>query len=130
MTAKPDPGSRDKVTVARANKRQRLRFKRRYIVRFGREKADTTGVILNLSRSGLFIAANSTFKPGNQLLLDFQVDGVDYNLEGVVRWARQAPPSLIRQIPSGMGIEILSPPESYLRLVGALQSRTPENKVR
>lgn len=125
MTAKsaPDTKAKPKEKVTRSGRRERLRFRRRYIVRFGREKPDTTGVILNLSTSGLFIAANSTFKPGNQLLFDFEVEGVEYNLEGVVRWARQAPPSLVRQIPSGMGIEILSAPDAYLNLVRSLRSR-------
>lgn len=114
----------------RADKRDRTRYKRRYIVRFGREIPNATGLILNLSKAGLFIASNNTFRPGNQLLLDFEVDGVSYFLEGVVRWARQAPPSLVRQIPSGMGVEVISPSEAFLKLVRCLQSRSPESPVR
>ncbi len=114
----------------RADKRDRTRYKRRYIVRFGREATKSTGVILNLSKAGLFIAANNTFRPGNQLLLDFEVDGFSYFLEGVVRWARQAPPSLVRQIPSGMGVEVISPSEAYLKLVRDLESRSSESPVR
>lgn len=114
----------------RADKRDRTRYKRRYIVRFGREAPNSTGVILNLSKAGLFIAANNTFRPGNQLLLDFEVEGISYFLEGVVRWARQAPPSLVRQIPSGMGVEVISPSQAFLKLVLALEARNPESAVR
>ena len=114
----------------RAEKRDRTRYKRRYIVRFGRERPNSTGVILNLSKAGLFIAANNTFRPGNQLLLDFEVDGISYFLEGVVRWARQAPPSLVRQIPSGMGVEVISPSQAFLKLVLALEARSPKSAVR
>lgn len=114
---------------SRADKRIRRRYRRRYVVRFGRETANCTGMILNLSTTGLFLASTSIYRPGNQLLLDFHVDGIPYTLEGVVRWARQAPPSLVRQVPSGMGIEIISPPESYLKLVMSLKNRSPESKV-
>jgi hypothetical protein len=99
-------------------------------VRFGREKTDRTGLILNLSYTGVFISSTHIFRPGNQLLLDFVVGGSPYHLEGVVRGARQAPASLVRQIPSGMGIEILSPPEAYIKLVDKIESRAPQSIVR
>jgi len=113
-----------------ADKRVRTRYRRRYVVRFGRETTTCTGMILNLSTTGLFLASTSIYRPGNQLLLDFRVDGIPYTLEGVVRWARQAPPRLVRQVPSGMGIEIISPPEAYLKLVTSLKSKCPESTVR
>ncbi len=113
-----------------SDNRIRTRYRRRYIVRFGRETASCTGMILNLSTTGLFLASTSIYRPGNQLLLDFRVGGIPYTLEAVVRWARQAPPSLVRQVPSGMGIEIISPPEAYLKLVASLKARCPESKVR
>ncbi len=117
-------------THPRFGKRNRIRYWRRYVVRFGREKTDCTGVVLNLSVTGVFISSTSIFRPGVHLLLDFVVEGNPYHLEGVVRWARQAPASLARQIPSGMGIELLSPPEAYIELVYKIESRSPRSYVR
>jgi hypothetical protein len=113
-----------------ADKRYKTRYRRRYVVRFGREATTCTGMILNLSATGVFLASTSIFRPGNQILLDFRVEGIPYTLEGVVRWARQAPPSLVRQIPSGMGVEIIAPPDAYVKLVSTLKSVAPESQTR
>jgi hypothetical protein len=114
----------------RYGKRNRIRYWRRYVIRFGREETDCTGVVLNLSGTGLFISSTHIFRPGVHLLLDFIVEGSPYHLEGVVRWARQAPASLARQIPSGMGVELLSPPDAYLELVQKIETRSPRSFVR
>jgi hypothetical protein len=117
-------------THPRFGKRNRIRYWRRYVVRFGREKTDCTGLVLNLSVAGLFVSSTSIYRPGVHLLLDFVVEGTAYHLEGVVRWARQAPASLARHIPSGMGIELLSPPMPYIELVQKIEARSPRTFVR
>ncbi len=99
-------------------------------MRFGREMPEHTGVIMNMSDSGIFLASTHLYRPGVLVMVDFMVDDQSYQLEGVVQWARNAPANLARQIPSGMGIRIASPTQAYLDLVKMLRLRSPESVVR
>lgn len=99
-------------------------------MRFGREMPEHTGVIMNMSDSGIFLASTHLYRPGVLVMVDFTVDDASYQLEGVVQWARNAPANLARQIPSGMGIRIASPTQAYLDLVQRLRLTSPESIVR
>ena len=86
----------------RSNKRVALRT----TIKFGLEKPPThTSFVTDLSLTGVCIQANRVFKPGSKLFLTVFIDNKSFEAEGVVTWAKKAPPAMVRLTRNGMGIE-------------------------
>jgi hypothetical protein len=63
------------------------------------------GFTADVSHGGLFFVTARVFKPGTRVRLMVRTpDGVALGV-GVVRWAKQVPPTLIQVAKGGMGIE-------------------------
>ena len=106
------------------NDRKLRRYHKRVMVRFGAQNDLTcSGVIENVSARGLYLTSTRIFPPGTSLAIEFHVDHAPHRMEGVVRWARRAPPNLIRVAPSGMGIELTQAPEIFYALLMTLEDQ-------
>lgn len=107
-----------------SNDRKLRRYHKRVMVRFG-AKGDLgcSGVIENVSARGLYLTSTRIFPPGTPLAIEFHVEEQTHRLDGIVRWARRAPPNLIRVAPSGMGIELTQAPEAFYTLLMTLETQ-------
>jgi hypothetical protein len=93
------------------------RQRRRFPARFGIDAATLRGVVGNLSEQGLYLTASRVFPPGTVLTIEILADDAPCRLAGVVRWARQLPPTVAQVLPSGMGIRLTSTEARYTELV-------------
>ncbi len=75
-------------------------------VRYGHTNPpQSISFITNLSDTGLYIKTNKIFVPGTKLFLLIETGEGRFEAEGIVIWAKKAPPHLVRHIKSGMGIQ-------------------------
>ncbi len=108
------------------------RYKKRIPCRIAGEDGSYSGMILNLSRTGLFIQTRAGTKPGSEVSLnlapDLQPDAIQ--LRTRVVWQRKATSSLT--LPGGIGVEIQNEPTSYLELINTVMGNSlePEFRVR
>jgi len=88
-----------------AEKRDSRRVAFRNVVRFGpKTPAEFTSFAVDLSETGVCIKTVKVFRPGTKLYITIEFDGKPFHCEGVVMWAKKAPPSLVRHVKNGMGI--------------------------
>jgi Tfp pilus assembly protein PilZ len=89
-----------------AEKRDSRRVAFRNVVRFGpNDPPAFTSFATDLSETGLCIKTNNIFRPGTKLYIIIEFEGNPFKCEGVVMWAKKAPPQLVRHVKNGMGIE-------------------------
>jgi hypothetical protein len=94
---------------SRTNRRKNKRVAFRATIKYGLEKPPTyTSFVTDLSGTGICIQANRIFKPDTKLYLTVFINDSSFDAEGVVRWAKKAPPGMLRISKSGMGIEFTS----------------------
>jgi len=107
-----------------SNVRKVRRYHKRVMVRFGVQgELGCSGVIENVSARGLYLTSTRIFPPGTSLAVEFHLEEQAYRMDGIVRWARRAPPNLIRVAPSGMGIELTQAPEAFYALLMTLETQ-------
>ncbi len=89
----------------------------RVIVRYGLERPPKlNSFITDFSDTGVYLKANRVFKPGTNLFMTIEVNGVSYECEGVVSWSKKVPRGMERSAKSGMGIKFSSLPDELLEL--------------
>ena len=93
-----------------ADKRRKIRIRRRARVMYGPEIPSKVGFTADISETGLCIKSFMVYKPGEILLLEMEApDGQTIRLEGRVHWARRVPPNLLRKVKhAGMGVKIIN----------------------
>lgn len=106
------------------------RSKRRITCRVHAEGRQHNGIVLDLSGSGLFIQTSAKLAPGVQVRIDLGLpDGeVPMNVEVVRR--KQVPAQLVTVAHGGVGVRILTAPESYYRFLQEVQEREREQAER
>ena len=106
------------------------RSKRRITCRVHSEGRQHNGIVLDLSGSGLFIQTSAKLAPGVQVRIDLGLpDGeVPMNVEVVRR--KQVPAQLVTVAHGGVGVRILTAPESYYRFLQEVQEREREQAER
>lgn len=98
-----------------------LRFKKRIpcsIQTSGRRHA---GMVLNVSRGGLFVQTSAPVEPGASLAVDLNT-GADASIpiDAQVVWRRVVSPHLRTLSRGGMGVRIRRAPESYYGLLSGV----------
>ncbi|MFQ5353352.1 MAG: PilZ domain-containing protein [Thermodesulfobacteriota bacterium] len=74
-------------------------------VRFGpAEPPQFTALITDISDTGTYIKSNRIFPAGTKLFLVIETPEGPFKAQGIVAWAKKAPPHLMRHMQSGMGI--------------------------
>lgn len=98
------------------------RFTKRLEVRFGSGVLNFTGILSNLSESGLFIRTNRGFAPETMIDIELVMpDGKISFLKGLVKWAVKTPISTLK---NGMGIELIKKDAAYMDFVKSFTDRT------
>lgn len=106
-----------------SSSRKLRRYHKRVMVRFTSGNSHYySGVVENVSARGLYLSSTRIFPPGTTVAIEFHADEEVHRMEGVVRWARSAPPNLVRVVPSGMGIELTVAPEAFYTLLMTLET--------
>ena len=90
------------------------RYRRRVPCRMSVGEQRYSGVVLNLSGSGVFVQTSAAPEPGEPIELEL---GDDIGLRGEIVWRRKVAPELRSVAQGGVGVRIRSAPESYYALV-------------
>jgi len=91
------------------NRRRHKRLHFRNNVRYGLAYPPKHfSFITDFSDTGICIQTNKIYRPGTKLCLLIDTREGSFNAEGIVVWAKKAPPHLIRHMKSGMGIKFTS----------------------
>jgi hypothetical protein len=81
-----------------------------------------TGIVIDVSATGLFVQTNATPKPGTQVTVELQVPGGEtIALNTAVARRRNVPAHLKSIARGGIGLCIEGASESYFALIGELQ---------
>ena len=66
------------------------RYRKRIPCRLGVAGSDFTGMVLNLSRTGLFVQTSATARPGDEIRLDLMIPSQPESIElaGKIVWKR------------------------------------------
>jgi len=98
------------------------RFTKRLEVRFGSGGLNFTGILSNLSESGLFIRTNRGFAPETLIDIELVMPGGKISfLKGLVKWTVKTPISTLK---NGMGIELIKKDPAYMDFVKSFTDRT------
>jgi hypothetical protein len=97
------------------HKRRHHRVKRRFACEFLAEGKRYRGIIVELSRGGLFVQTDATTAPGSEIELHVAAAGAvpDLLIRGVVVRRRMVPAPLASAMRRGIALEILEAPREY-----------------
>jgi Tfp pilus assembly protein PilZ len=91
------------------SQRIRKRLPLRYTVHYGpKNPPEHSALATEFSDQGVFLKTNDVYGQGTKLYLIFEIDDKRYEAEGIVVWAKKAPPRLVRVVKNGMGIKFTS----------------------
>ena len=97
------------------------RSKRRMSCRVHAEGRQHNGIVLDLSGSGLFIQTGARLSPGARVDLDLSLPDEVARMQVDVVRRKQVPAQLLTVAQGGIGVRIVSAPESYYRFLQHLQ---------
>jgi hypothetical protein len=81
------------------------------------------GIVLDLSGSGLFIQTSAKLPPGSQVRIDLSLPDDEAVMTVEVVRRKQVPAQLLTVAHGGIGVRILSAPESYYHFLQDVQER-------
>jgi Tfp pilus assembly protein PilZ len=105
-----------------ADKRKTERARKRVMVKYGTDVADTTGFTKNLSETGLFIGTNKVYKPGTTIQVDLQFPDRSFSMWARVVWAKKVPAQLAHVLECGMGVCFVEPPQEWVEYYNSTQA--------
>lgn len=95
-------------------KRERPRRKTRLPVRFGAQRAETMGLITDVSTRGVFISTNAVLPPGTPVHVEVRVAGGEVlALQGRVMRAWRVSSAFAMMTAGGMGVRLEHPPANW-----------------
>ena len=109
------------------NTRLDPRFKKRLSCRVKQEQRSYAGMVLDLSRTGLFVQTSAGAKPGDEVevLLAGRTEVAPVALRAEVVWQRKVPHQLRVIGEGGVGLKIRYAPELYYAILAdAAQAAT------
>lgn len=109
--------------MSRLTRRKHPRRRLRFPVLYGLEDLDRRGYTTDISIGGMGIRSNNVVPPGTELIVRLDVNGKVFTAKGIVRWARRAPPQLVRYTRCGMGIEFSALSDRFRQYIEALDIR-------
>lgn len=106
---------------------EEVRHLRSFVIRYGENKADQPGMTTDLSKGGIFIATDNLLAQGRTIKMLLSLEGYTVPLLGKVAWVRsKAQPGR----PVGMGVQLQSPPNLYMRYIRSLRAEQEEQAER
>jgi hypothetical protein len=104
------------------------RFTKRLEARFSSTGLSFTGILSNLSESGLFIRTNRGFAPGSVIDIELVMPGGKVSfLKGLVKRTIKTPMSSLK---NGMGIELTEKDAIYINFVKSFSEETDRDTER
>jgi len=95
---------------------------KRLEVRF-HTNTDNTAITSDLSEIGLFITTNRRVSPGTVIDLKLNLPNAqELALVGKVARSVKSMPGLVGESKSGMGIQLINPPQSYIDYVQSIRN--------
>ena len=108
------------MSGGKGKRRDERKFKR-LEVRYGPEKPVHRALAIQISVSGAFLSASQpVFAAGSRIVVEFNIPGGAVAVAAVVRHARSLPPGLNIVGRSGMGVELIDPPDELREFLAAL----------
>ena len=104
------------------------RFKKRIPCKLKQGQRTFSGVVLDISRTGLFVQTRAAAKAGDevQVMLSAREPDDPIELRTRVVWQKQIPTRLRRVVERGVGLQIRYAPEPYYFMLGeAAQGLAP-----
>jgi hypothetical protein len=86
------------------------------------------GIVLDLSGSGLFIQTSAKLSPGARVDIDLSLPDATARMQVDVVRRKQVPAQLLTVAQGGIGVRIVSAPESYYRFLHHLQATEREQR--
>lgn len=107
--------------MATSNRNAEPRFKKRLPCKLRLGKQVYTGLVLNVSRTGLFIQTSALPEKGEAIAvtLNERAKTDDIEVAAEVIWQRKVPHQLRTVAEGGLGVEIRYAPESYYSILAA-----------
>jgi Tfp pilus assembly protein PilZ len=105
------------------------RYRKRLPCRLEVPNGAYSGMVLNLSRGGLFVQTSAAASPGEAVHLDLSLGDADaISLDTRVVWRRVVAPHLRSVSAGGMGVHIQYAHDAYFGLVARLAEGTPADE--
>jgi Tfp pilus assembly protein PilZ len=106
------------------------RFKKRIPCKLKRSRSTFSGLVVDISRTGLFVQTSASASTGDEVevMLGAKEPEVDVVLVANVVWQRKVPPQLRSAVEGGLGLQIRYATEPYYALLAA--SARPSATVR
>ncbi len=103
------------------------RYKKRMSCKVRLGQKDHSGIVLDVSRKGLFVQTNATARVGErvEVILSQPEHGDAITLGAAVRWQRRAPAHLRTVVHSGLGLQISQAGEAYYALLAEAGRTSP-----
>jgi hypothetical protein len=96
------------------------RYRRRMPCSFAMGPRKHSGVVLDVSRTGLFLQTTAPVAVGQPLDLELRTGRAEIVLHGKVVWQKLVPAALRNVAEGGLGIRISAADESYFQLLAEL----------
>ena len=95
------------------------RFRKRIACKLSRDRSTFSGLVLDVSRTGLFVQTRAVAKAGDEVevILARREPEAPIELDVRVVWKRKVPPELRSVVEGGFGLQILYAPEPYYALL-------------
>jgi len=103
-----------KEAVVRMAKRQFPRYQKNLLVNISSNGFDGLGLVMNVSRRGVYVESPELFAPYTRLSLLLAAGNELIPLTGIVVWNNTDSDPNVSGISGGMGIQIKRPPRRYV----------------
>lgn len=85
-----------------------------------------SGFTEDISKGGVFLATSQIYPIGMKMKLSFRIEGMDVDLEAVVRWTRNPESVNSDDLSPGMGLQFIDPPEKFVKIFeGFIKKKDP-----
>ena len=91
------------------------RFPKNLLVNISRNGFDGLGLVMNVSRRGVYVESVQVFPPDTRLSLLLAAGNSLIPLSGTVVWRKESDGEFSQGASGGMGIQIASAPGEYIR---------------
>jgi uncharacterized protein (TIGR02266 family) len=122
-SGKFDAEKRDKDDVLFSDKRTSERINREINVNFEVSVDGPhnffAGFTQDISKGGVFLATHQVYPIGTKMKLSFEIEGINVEVEAIVRWARKPENLSGSDLHPGMGLQFLNTDE---KLIAAFES--------
>jgi Tfp pilus assembly protein PilZ len=112
--------------------RAEIRFRKRIPCKLTRSKNTFSGLVLDFSRTGLFVQTSATAKAGEEIeiMLGGHDQAPDIVLNAQVVWQRRVPLQLRSTVQGGVGVQIRYASESYYSLLAEAADSSGPTRAR